>query len=383
MEGTLGGVTVGSFRFCEQWEVPLSTDAVAATSADDFAGRLFESILGAMDVWSIYLGEHLGYYDVLTRSDALTKDELAEATSTHPRYACEWLEQQAVTGILSVDDPGLPAEERRYTLPEGHAEVLTDRDSLSFFAPVIRLVTAGGIQLPALLEAYRQGGGVSWEQFGVDMRTGQAEMNRPWFLTALGRDWFPSVPDLHKRLQQGGRVADIGCGEGWSSISIGLTYPKVTVDAFDLDVTSIENARRHAVDSGVADRVRFHCVDAARMDLDERFDVVTAFECIHDLPQPVDVLSTMRRLVREDGHVVVMDEKVSEHFPGRGDDVERAMYGFSLFICLPDGMSHQPSAATGGVMRPDTLRTYARQAGFRDIEILPIENNTWRFYRLK
>jgi 2-polyprenyl-3-methyl-5-hydroxy-6-metoxy-1,4-benzoquinol methylase len=336
-----------------------------------------------MDVWSIYLGEHLGYYDVLTRSDALTKDELAEATSTHPRYACEWLEQQAVTGILSVDDPGLPAEERRYTLPEGHAEVLTDRDSLSFFAPVIRLVTAGGIQLPALLEAYRQGGGVSWEQFGVDMRTGQAEMNRPWFLTALGRDWFPSVPDLHKRLQQGGRVADIGCGEGWSSISIGLTYPKVTVDAFDLDVTSIENARRHAVDSGVADRVRFHCVDAARMDLDERFDVVTAFECIHDLPQPVDVLSTMRRLVREDGHVVVMDEKVSEHFPGRGDDVERAMYGFSLFICLPDGMSHQPSAATGGVMRPDTLRTYARQAGFRDIEILPIENNTWRFYRLK
>lgn len=356
---------------------------MSAPTVDEFAERLFESVLGAMDMWAIYIGEKLGYYDALARGDALTKDELAVVTATHPRYACEWLEQQAVTGILGVDDPELPAEQRRYTLPEGHAEVLTGQDSLNFLAPFIRLVTAAGNQLPALVEAYREGGGVSWEQFGDDMRTGQAEMNRPWFLTALGRDWFPSVPDLHERLQQGGRVADIGCGEGWSAISIALAYPEVTVDGFDIDTASIESARGHAAESGVAERVRFHNVDAAGVDLDGMFDVVTAFECIHDLPHPVDVLSTMRRLVAGDGHVVVMDEKVAEQFPGRGDDVERAMYGFSLFICLPDGMSHQPSAATGTVMRPETLRTYARQAGFEDLEILPIDNDLWRFYRLK
>lgn len=260
--------------------------------------------------------------------------------------------------------------------------MLTDRDSLNYLAPMGRLVTAGGLQLPALVEAYRTGGGVSWEQYGIDMRTGQAEMNRPWFLAALGSDWFPAVPDLHDRLAVGGRVADIGCGEGWSSISIAQTYPDVSVDAFDIDEASIRAARSHAREAGVDDRVTFHDVDAAGLDLDGRFDVVTAFECIHDLPDPVAVLGTMRRLAKTDGQVVVMDERVSDRFPGRGDEIERVMYGFSLFICLPDGMSHVPSAATGTVMRPDTLRQYARQAGFSDIETLPIEADFWRFYRL-
>jgi SAM-dependent methyltransferase len=353
-----------------------------SASTEAFVERIFESVLGAMDMWSVYLGEKLGYYENLSRAKDLNHAELAEATGTSPRYACEWLEQQAVTGILEVDDPALEPQDRRYSLPEAHAEVLTERDSVNFLAPFVRLVTAGGIQLPALVDAYRSGGGVPWAQFGPDMRSGQAEMNRPWFLSALGSDWFPSVPDIHERLGAGGRVADIGCGEGWSSISIAVAYPEVTVDAFDIDGPSIEAARVHAKEAGVDDRVRFHSVDASGVDLAGTFDVVTAFECIHDLPHPVEVLSTMHRLVRDDGHVVVMDERVSEQFPGRGDDVERAMYGFSLFICLPDGMSHQPLAATGTVMRPDVLRSYAREAGFADIEILPIENDLWRFYRL-
>lgn len=353
------------------------------TTAESFGERLFESVLGAMDMWSIFLGEKLGYYDVLAGGDALTKDELALATGTNPRYTCEWLEQQAVTGILEVDDPELPAADRRYTLPPGPAEVLTSRDSLNYLAPLARLVTAGGIQLPALVQAYRTGGGVSWEQYGPDMRTGQADMNRPWFLAALGSDWFPAVPDLHQRLLGGGRVADIGCGEGWSSISIAAAYPQVTVDGFDIDEASIVAARGHAKKEGLDDRVTFHQVDAAKLDLEGSFDVVTAFECVHDLPNPVGVLETMRRLVRSDGHVVVMDERVSETFSGRGDEIDRVMYGFSLFVCLPDGMSHPESAATGTVMRPETLRDYARRAGFSDLQILPIENDFWRFYRLQ
>ncbi|MEE9178860.1 MAG: class I SAM-dependent methyltransferase [Acidimicrobiia bacterium] len=353
-----------------------------SADVDQFTGRLFDAVLGAMDMWAIYLGEQLGFYAALVSEGPMRTDELSEVMSTDARYTREWLEQQTVTGILEVDDPSLDAADRRYTLPAAHAEVLTSRDSLDYLAPFVRLVTAAGIQLPALVEAYRHGGGVSWEQFGPDMRTGQAEMNRPWFLAALGSDWFPSVPELHDRLLQGGRVADIGCGEGWSSIAIALAYPNVTVDAFDVDTPSIENARRHAQDSAVSERVEFHDADAGSLGFEREFDVVTAFECIHDLPHPVAVLSTMRTLVKEDGHVVVMDENVSEAFPGRGDDIERIMYGFSLFICLPDGMSHPESAATGTVMRPDTLRKYAQEAGFSDIETLPIENDLWRFYRL-
>lgn len=352
-------------------------------STEALVERMFGSILGAMDVWSIYIGDRLGYYEVLATRGPTTVGELAEAADSHPRYAREWLEQQAVTGILEVDDATLPEDARRYAIPEGHAEVLTHRDSLNFLAPFVQLVTAAGVQMPALIEAYRGDGGVSWSDFGPDIRQGQADMNRPWFIGALGSTWFPSVPELHERLLAGGRVADIGCGEGWSSIAIARAYPQVSVDAFDVDEPSIEAATRHAREAGVGDRVRFHAADAATLDEPAAFDVVTAFECIHDLPHPIHVLATMRRLAKPEGHVIVMDERVAEAFPGRGDDVERLMYGFSLFICLPDGMSHQPSAATGTVMRPSTLRRYAREAGFRDVEILPIENHLWRFYRLR
>jgi 2-polyprenyl-3-methyl-5-hydroxy-6-metoxy-1,4-benzoquinol methylase len=123
-------------------------------------------------------------------------------------------------------------------------------------------------------------------------------------------------------------------------------------------------------------------VDAAEPPTDSRYDVVTAFECIHDLPQPVDVLATMRTLAGDDGMVVVMDEKVADAFGAVGNELERVMYGFSNLICLPDGMSHPGSVGTGTVMRHEKLADYARQAGFSAIEVLPIEADMWRFYRL-
>ena len=349
----------------------------------EISRRLFDAVLGAMDMWSVYLGEKLGLYVTLAQRGPLTSAELAEAARIDPRYATEWLEQQTVTGFLEVDDHDLPDDDRRYALPPSHAEVLTNPDSLDYLAPFMRLTSAAGMQLPALVEAYRNGGGVGWNQFGPDMRTGQADMNRPWYLGALGTEWFPSVPELDQRLRAGARVADIGCGEGWSSIAMAVAYPDVVVHGYDLDEPSVHAARTHAEGAGVADRVSFVAGDAAAADCDGEYDVVTAFECIHDLAAPVDVLATMRRLAKPDGLVIVMDERVAERFPGRGDDVERVMYGFSLFICLPDGRSHTPSAATGTVMRPDTLRRYAEEAGFAGLEVLPIENDLWRFYRLQ
>ena len=344
--------------------------------------RLFDAVLGAMDMWSVYLGEKLGLYVVLAGRGPLTSSELADAAKIDLRYATEWLEQQTVTGFLEVDDPDQPADERRYALPADHVEVLTNPDSLNYLAPFLRLTSAAGMQLPALVEAYRTGGGVGWSQYGPDMRTGQADMNRPWFLTALGSEWFPAVPELHQRLRAGASVADIGCGEGWSSIAMAIAYPEAVVEGYDLDGPSVQAAREHAEQAGVADRVTFVAGNAAGAGRDGDYDVVTAFECIHDLAAPVDVLATMRRLAEPDGLVIVMDERVAERFPGRGDDVERVMYGFSLLICLPDGRSHTPSAATGTVMRPDTLRRYAEEAGFAGLEVLPIENDLWRFYRL-
>lgn len=357
-------------------------DKPEAEQVEAFAGRVFEAVLGMIDGWSIYLGDKLGLYDALARG-GMTRDDLVSETGTHWRYVSEWLEQQVTTGILEVDDPSAPADQRRYSLPAPQREVLTDRDSLNYLAPFVRLVTAGGLQLPALLEVYRNGGGVPWEQYGEDMRTGQAEMNRPWFIKALGSEWFPKVPALDDRLRRpDARVADIGCGEGWSSIAIAEAYPGLTVDGFDIDEASIVAAREHAREAGVADRVRFHHVDGAEVTDEGQYDVVTLFECVHDMAHPVAVLETARRLVKPEGHVIVMDEAVADFFGERSDEVERLMYGFSLFVCLPDGMSHDGSVGTGTVMRPSRLTEYANAAGFSGVSVLPIENDLWRFYEL-
>jgi SAM-dependent methyltransferase len=363
-------------------QVPEHVVQTGEDATAEFADRVFTSVLGALDVATIFVGEQLGLYDALHRRGPLTVAEAASHTGAHARYVREWLEQQTVAGIVDVVDASVPAAERRYSISAAHAEVLCDRDSLSYLTPFARMFAAAATRLPELLEAYRTGGGVGWEEFGPLMRTAQAEANRPLFMQVLGRDWLPSVPDVEARLRAGGAVADVGCGEGWSAIGMARSYPGIRVDGYDVDLASVESARRHAAEHGLTDRVSFFLADAATVPLADTYDVVTAFECVHDMPDPVSVLSGARRLVKDDGTVIVMDERVPDSFTGPGDPVEQLMYGISMLVCLPDGLSHAESVGTGTVMRHDTLRSYAQQAGFRDVEVLPIEHDTFRFYRL-
>jgi SAM-dependent methyltransferase len=160
-------------------------------------------------------------------------------------------------------------------------------------------------------------------------------------------------------------------------------YPNVRVDGFDLDAPSIELARANAAEAGVADRVQFHVVDAADPDLAGRYDLVTVFEAIHDLSQPVAVLESMRSLAGPDGTVLVVDERTADTFTAPGDDMERCLYGYSVLFCLPTGMADQPSAATGTVMRAGTLEGYAHEAGFESTQVLPVEHPQFRLYRLR
>jgi SAM-dependent methyltransferase len=358
----------------------------AATAGDDataaFAQRVLTAVLGAQEVQAMYLGDRLGYYRALAAEGPATPAELAGPDGSSPRYAQEWLEHQAVAGYLEVEDPAVEAASRRYSLPPGATEVLTAELSLDHVLPLARFTAALGKQLDALVDAYRTGGGVSWATFGDDAREAQAEANRPLFLGPLAREHLPAIPDVDAALRAGGRVADIGCGYGWSSIGIALGYPTATVDGFDVDGPSVAVARRNAAEAGVDGRVRFLDVDAAAVDPQDGYDVVIAVECVHDMADPVSVLRAMRRLVTEGGTVLVVDERAAETFTAPGDEVERLMYGYSLMCCLPDGLSTQPSAGTGTVMRPATLEGYAREAGFERVEVLPVEHDFFRFYRL-
>jgi 2-polyprenyl-3-methyl-5-hydroxy-6-metoxy-1,4-benzoquinol methylase len=363
---------------------PVEGVAVATQSPDELVERLFGAVLGAMDVFAVYLGDKLGFYRALDEDGPATSDELARTTGTAERYVREWLEQQAITGILICDDPTAAPSDRHYRLPEGYGTVLVDPDSLTAMAPLAQVFVGCVKPLPHLLEAFRTGGGVSYEDYGVDLREGQAGTTRPQFRHLLAQEWLPAMPDIHRRLQaySAARVADIGFGLGWSSIAIANAYPNVRVDGFDLDEASVRAARANAEVAGVAERVTFHHRDAGDPDLAGRYDFALAVECIHDMPNPVAVLSAMRRLVGDGGTVLIVDEKVADRFMAPGDDIERMMYGWSILHCLPVGMSEQPSAATGTVIREPTLRHYAEDAGFREVAMLPIEHDFFRFYRL-
>lgn len=361
----------------------MATDT-EATQRDELAERLFGAALGAYELMTVHLGDRLGYYRALAERGESTSGELADATGTHERYAREWLEQQAVAGFLEVEDAAAPAEKRRFRLPAGHAEVLIDRDSLAHVTPMARFGVSFASVLPAIEEAFRSGGGVPWEAFGELGLHAQGDANRPLFVNLLGSEWLPGIPDVHDRLlaDPPARVADVACGAGWSSIAIARAYPKASVDGYDLDEASVEVARANAAETGIGDRVSFHARDAGDPELAGSYDLVTVFEAIHDMSRPVEVLRALRGLVAEGGAVIVMDERVADAFTAPGDEVERLMYTYSILCCLPVGLADSPSAGTGTVMRTDTLRRYAAEAGFAEVEVLPVEHEIFRFYRL-
>ena len=350
-------------------------------TADEVAERLFGSLLGTVEIVSVFIGDRLGWYRSLVNEGPASAVELAGRTGTQVRYAREWLEQQAVVGLLVVEADGEP-DERRFAIPEGTAEVMTDTSSLAYLAPIARMFGAVGPALPQLMEAYRNGGGVSWDELGNDARQSQADANRPWYEKQLGPA-LGGVPEVHDVLAtKGCRILDVGCGGGWSSISLARAYPDATVLGIDIDQPSVDMAVANAREAGVDDRVRFVCQDAATLD-EGTVDVAFAFECVHDMPRPVEVLSAVRRTLVPGGSMVVMDEAVADSFAPDGDELERLMYGFSLLVCLPDGLSSPPSVGTGTVMRPSTLQGYGEAAGFSGFEVLPVEGfGFWRFYRL-
>ena len=352
--------------------------------ADALAVRLFGASLGMMEVLSVYIGDRLGLYRSLHDAGPATAGELARRMGMNERYAREWLEQQAVADLLDVDDVGAPGDTRRYTLPGAYVEPFLDPDSPLSIVPLCRSIVAIGKTIPALLGAYRGGGGVAWDAFGPDMIEAQGDFNRPWLRGSFATEILPAIPAVAERLARpAARVADVACGVGWAAISIAAGNPGIAVDGFDLDPSSIELATDNAAAAGVADRVTFAVRDAADPAAAGRYDLAVVIEAIHDLSRPVEVLRAIRGMLRPDGVLLVADEKTEPAFTAPGSELERAFYGFSILTCLPAAMDDPKTAATGTVMRESTFRGYAEAAGFRGFEALDQPTlDMMRFYLL-
>jgi 2-polyprenyl-3-methyl-5-hydroxy-6-metoxy-1,4-benzoquinol methylase len=353
----------------------------SADPAAVLADRLFHDMIGALELFTVYLGERLGLYRALDRDGPATSAELAERTGTTERYVREWLEHHAASGLLEVDDPAVGSLARRYRLPPAYVPVLADPDDIRYRAfNGVEIVRAGRWLAP-LAEAFRTGDAPPPLPWAPE---GRAEYNRAAFLNLLGTRWLPAIADVDQRLRREppARVADLACGAGWSSIAMAQAYPMIRVDGFDLDPDVIAAARRNAEQAGLAGRVAFAVTDASSPGISGRFDLVTIFEGLHDMSRPVDALRAAHRLLTPSGSVVIADELTADVFTAPASDLERYQYGWSVVSCLPSAMGDPGTAATGAVMRPATLGRYAREAGFRSMDVLPIQTQTWRFYRL-
>jgi 2-polyprenyl-3-methyl-5-hydroxy-6-metoxy-1,4-benzoquinol methylase len=345
------------------------------------AGRLFRDMVGALELLTVYLGERLGLYQALHADGPATSAELAARTGTTERYIREWLEHQAAGGLLEVDNPAAEPLARRYSLPPGHVPVLADTGDARYQAFNGVEIVRAARWMPEVASAIRSGGApppLPWEP------EGRPEFNRAVFLNLLARQWLPAIPDVDQRLRSEppARVADLACGTGWSSIAMAQAYPLIGVDGFDLDADAIQAARRHAEETGLADRVTFTVADVSGPGMSSRYDLVTILEGLHDMSRPADALRAARGMLGDPGCVIVADELVEDEFTAPASIEEQYHYAWSVVACLPAVMGDPDTAATGAVMRPATLRRYALEAGFQGLEILPVEAGMLRFYRL-
>ena len=285
-----------------------------------------------------------------------------------------------MAGFLEVVEQG-EAEERRFALPAAHVEVLADPESATFVAPFGPLLAGIGGALPEVIEAYRTGAGVPYARYGPDFRTGQGAINRPVFMSELP-GWIAGLPGVGARLSAGEplRIADVGCGQGFSTISIARAFPGARVAGFDLDPASVADAREGAAAAGVD--VEFVQIDAGGIAGEGSFDLVCVLEALHDMAHPVEALAAARAALAPGGGVLVVDERVAERFEAPGDPVERIMYGWSVTHCLPASREEEGSEALGTVLRIDVVQDLARRAGFGGAEVLPVENDFFRLYWL-
>ena len=333
-----------------------ATTSDADADVDAFAEKVFADLLGAMSTYAATIGVRPRLVPGTRRRGSDDVDRAGrghrQPTSATPGSGSS---SRTVTGYLSVADPSAPPTERRFTIGPAATEVLTDRFEPRLHGALPADGEHGRRQHRPLDRSVPDRGRLRLApaRRRCPLRSGGSEP--PVVRQPARRDYLPSIPAVDSALRSGGRVADVGCGLGWSSIGIAEAYPTASVDGYDIDGPSIEAARVNAAEAGLADRVRFHAVDVGGVD-GAGYDLVLALECIHDMPDPVSVLASMRRMVAPGGTVIVMDERVGDEFTGEPDPVEQLMYGFSLLVCLADGRNAPESVATGTVMRRPDVR---------------------------
>jgi 2-polyprenyl-3-methyl-5-hydroxy-6-metoxy-1,4-benzoquinol methylase len=339
-----------------------------------FADRVFGDMAGAMVAGMGYLGAKTGLFRAMAGKGAMTLDDVARASGMQPRYVEEWLKGMTCAGYLEFD-----AVARTFRLPDEHAFLLASEGTdhfmggLFFMAPVLLRAA------PKVAEAFEKGGGVRFEDFGSDGVAGLDTINRGAYENRLASYWIKALPETVSRLENGGRALDVGCGVGRVCVALAKTFPKAEIVGLDPDAESIRQANAVAAAAGMKDRIRFLARTTGEVEADGGFDLITAFDCIHDFSAPEKILSEIRALLKPDGTLFIAEPKAADKLEDNLNPIATMYYGFSLFHCMTQSLA-QGGPGLGTCMGPARMERLLRDAGFGHFEVLDIKSQVNSFY---
>jgi SAM-dependent methyltransferase len=335
---------------------------VTATLDDAKVGAVISQVVGelgaTLNAALVVIGDRLGLYRAMDGAGALTAGELAERTATSERYVREWLNAQAAGGYVEYD----PAE-HRYTLPPEHAVALADEDSPYFMPGAFQLMTASVRDEPRITEAFRSGAGVGWHEHSHGVFEGCERFFRPGYAANLVASWIPALDGVEARLQAGATVADIGCGHGASTLLMAEAFPASRFVGFDYHAESILEARERAAAAGLSDRVRFEVSPASGYP-GTGYDLVTTFDCLHDMGDPVGAARHVRASLALDGTWLIVEPFAHDRVEDNLNPVGRVYYGASTLLCTPASLSQEVGLALGAQAGESRLRDVVTSGGF-------------------
>jgi SAM-dependent methyltransferase len=324
----------------------------------DFVFRAVDEVGATLNAALVVMGDKLGLYRALAGAGPLTSAELAAKTGTSERYIREWLNGQAAGGYVDYDP-----ESSRYTLPPEQTVALTDAESPAYLPGFFQIALGSVLDSPRVTEVVRSGEGLGWHEHVHDVHEGCERFFRPGYNANLISAWLPALDGVVEKLEQGARVADVGCGHGASTILMAKAFPRSTFVGSDYHEGSIETARVRAEEAGVGDRVSFEAAPAAGHPGSD-YDLVTMFDCLHDMGDPVGAARHVRELLAPDGTWMIVEPAAGDSVEENLNPVGRAYYGFSTLLCTPASLSQDVGLALGAQAGEARIREVVEAAGF-------------------
>jgi SAM-dependent methyltransferase len=324
----------------------------------DFLMKLAGDAAAAAGGLSVAIGDRLGLYPAMAGAGPLTAAELAERTGFVERYIDEWLAVQAALGYVTYD----PAA-RTFTLPEEHAAVMADEDSPAFLAGAFSVLRSLYATEDGLVNAFRVGGGVGWDEHSDPLYRGTARLFRPGYRQNIVSSWLPALDGVMDRLEAGARVADVGCGYGYSTIIMAEAFPKSSFTGIDYHGPSLDAAAKAASEAGVADRVSFEVAGGGNF-RGTGFDLITCFDCLHDMGDPPGVAARIRQALADTGTWMLVEPAASGRLEENFNPIGRFFLAASLSVCLPSAMAQHGSMALGNHAGEEALRSAVQSGGF-------------------